>query len=91
MATIVTYDVPTKHTELKKILLELGYKDQIPGVQNCKIIYLPNTTFYHSSKTALQAREDVQAVCKKLQVNLERCIATQWGPDWAAICGEDFK
>ncbi len=52
----------------------------------CQILSL-----YHSSKTALQAREDVQAVCRKLQINLERCIATQWGPDWAAICGEDFK
>jgi len=90
MASIVTYDIPEKHRELKKILFELGYKDQIPG-EKCKIIFFPNTTLYHPSKTPEQLREDVQAVCKRLSIHLERCIATPWGPAWAAICGEDFK
>ncbi len=89
MAVIVTYDVPSKHTELKTALKQLGYVDQIPGV-TCKIIYFPNTTLFHKTKTSLQAREDVQSICTNLGVKLERCVATIWD-DWAAICGEDFK
>jgi hypothetical protein len=89
MASIVTYDVPEKHRDLKKALFALGYKDQIPGT-TCEIIYFPNTTVYHSSKTPTEARDEVQAICKKIQINLERCIATTWS-SWSAICGEDFN
>jgi hypothetical protein len=94
MAIIVTYDVPDKHVEIKKALFALGYKDRIPhkdenGVD--RIIYLPNTTVYHISKTAVQGREEVKAICGKLNTKLERCVATQWGPEWAAIYGEPFK
>lgn len=88
MAIIVTYDVPSKHKELKKALFALGYKDQIPGT-TCKIIYLPNTTLYHSSKTASDAVDDVKSECSELNIKLERCVATIWD-DWSAICGEDF-
>jgi hypothetical protein len=92
MPTLVTYDITSKHREVKETLKsdKYGYKDQIQGEKNCKIIYFPNTTLYHATKTPLQAREEVQAVCKALGVTLERCVATPWGPGWAAICGEDF-
>ncbi len=90
MATVITYDIPDKHVEFKKMMFELGYKDQIPVTQNCKVIYLPNTTLYHQLKSAEAARDDAKAICAKLRVKLERCIATQWGPNWAAICGEPF-
>lgn len=94
MAIIVTYDVPDKHRELKKALFALEYKDRIPykddkGVE--RTIFLPNTTVYHTSKTAEQGREDVKSICTNLGVKLERCVATQWGPQWAAIYGEAFK
>jgi len=89
MATIVAYDVPSKHDDLKKALFELEYKDRIPG-SSCKVIYFPNTTLYHSTKTAEQAREDVKSACKRLSISLDRCVATKW-IDWAAICGEPFK
>lgn len=89
MASIVTYDIPSKHAELKKELFDLGYKDQIPGT-NCKIIYFPNTTVYHETKTPLEARGDVKAICTKLKINLERCVATLW-TGWSVICGEPFK
>jgi len=89
MASIVTYDVPEKHREVKKALFALDYKDQVAGV-SCKIIYFPNTTVYHSTKTPKEARTDVQAICTKLEIDLERCVATIWD-DWSAICGEDFK
>lgn len=91
MASIVTYDIPIKHVEFKKEMFALGYKDQIPGINNCTVIYFPNTTLYHSTKSSVTIREDAGNVCKKLGIHLERCIATQWGPDWAAICGEPFK
>jgi len=89
MAIIITYDVPSKHMELKEALLNKGYQDQIPG-KTCKTIYFPNTTLYHSSKSASAAREEVKAECKTLNITLDRCVATKWD-DWSAICGEAFK
>jgi hypothetical protein len=89
MPSLVTYDVPEKHVELKKKLFKLGYLAQI-STQSCPTFYFPNTTFYHSTKTPLQAREDVKAICKKIQIDLERCVATIWD-SWAAICGQPFN
>ncbi len=89
MASIATYDIPSKHEELKKELFDLGYKAQIAGT-NCELIYFPNTTVYHETKTPREARENVQTICVKLKIKLERCIATSW-IGWAAICGEPFK
>lgn len=89
MAVIVTYDVPSKHTELKDNLKEQGYLDQISG-NTCKVIYFPNTTLYHETKTASEALRDVQAVCRDLEIKLERCVSTLWS-NYSAICGEDFK
>jgi hypothetical protein len=88
MASIVTYDIPSKHAEVKKALFKRGYKDQISG-ESCEVIYFPNTTVYHSGKTPIQARDDVKIICKNLSVNLERCVATIWS-EWAAKCGEPF-
>lgn len=90
MASIVTYDIPNKHKEVKAAMFKKGYKDQIPGTDNCTVIYFPNTTLYHATKTPSETRDEMRDVCKDLQVNLERCIATKW-EGWAAICGEDFK
>lgn len=89
MSILITYDVPSKHTELKKALLERGYKDQISGT-TCKTIYFPNTTLYHSAKNSSTALDDVKDECRKLSISLERCVATIWD-DWAAKCGEPFK
>lgn len=90
MASIVTYDVPKEHVKLKKAMFELGYLEKISGT-SCSIIYFPNTTLYHQSKTPEQAVEDVKQVSKKLGIELERCVATNWGPSYCAICGEPFK
>lgn len=89
MASIVTYDIPSKHADFKKSMFQLGYKDQIAGT-NCSVIYFPNTTLYHSTKSAETARDEAQNVAKRLAVNLERCIATEW-ENWAAICGEPYR
>ncbi len=91
MASIITYDVSSGHTELKAALKKIGYKDEIPGVK-CKTIYFPNTTLFHSSKTPSTALEDMQGVSKNLGIELERCVATVWDNlNRAAICGEPFK
>ena len=89
MATIVTYDIPSKHVEFKKMMFQLGYKDQIAD-STCKVIYFPNTTLYHPTKNAVTIRDETRDTAKKLGINLERCIATKW-ENWAAICGEPFK
>lgn len=89
MATIVTYDIPSKHMEFKRMMFLLGYKDQIAGT-TCKVIYFPNTTLYHPTKNAVTARDEARNIAKRLEVNLERCVATIWD-DWATICGEPFK
>lgn len=89
MAIIITYDIPSKHVEFKKAMFLLGYKDQIPGT-SCKVIYFPNTTLYHPSKSAAVSLEEAKSVCKRLNIKLERCVATIWN-DRAAICGEPFS
>ena len=91
MAIVITYDIPTKHVEFKNAMFKLGYQDRIPGIKNCKIIYFPNTTLYHSLKNSATALSNAQTVCQSLGVELERCIATQFGPDWMVLCGEPFK
>ncbi|MFA9187580.1 hypothetical protein [Flavobacterium magnesitis] len=90
MAIIITYDIPSKHKEFKEKMISKGYRDNIPGTTNCKIIYFPNTTLYHSSKTADTARDEAVLIARELGINLERCISTIWN-NWAAVCGEPFK
>ncbi|HEY4193934.1 MAG TPA: hypothetical protein VGM63_00245 [Mucilaginibacter sp.] len=93
MAIIVTYDVPVKHVALKQLLFSRGYTDTISHFQDGKYltIYLPNTTLFHPLKTSTQGRQDIKECSATLQIKLERCISTQWGPDWAAIFGEPYK
>ncbi len=93
MAIIVTYDVPGKHVALKQLLFDKGYTDKIQHFQDgvYKYIYLPNTTVYHATKLSTEGREDLKTCAAALQIKLERCISTQWGPDWAAIYGEPFQ
>lgn len=89
MATIITYDIPSKHSEFKNEMVKLGYKDRIAD-PTCTVIYFPNTTLYHPTKNAVAARDDARIIAKRLDVKLERCIATLW-ENWAAICVEPLK
>lgn len=89
MAIVITYDISSKHVAFKEAMFELGYTSKI--VHDGKWIYFPNTTLYHQTKTSLQSVNDAQRIAKQLSVNLERCVATQWGPDWSAIWGEPFN
>jgi hypothetical protein len=86
MATIITYDLDGKHTEVKKAMYALGYSSSFKGTTG-KIINLPNTTLYHATRLPADARKDLQNICTELKVKLERCIA--FGIDgWAAIYGD---
>ncbi len=87
MATIITYDVPSKHTDIKKAMFALGYTDKF--VSDGRYVYLPNTTVYHQTKSPVTARTELQTVCTRLNVHLERCIATDL-TNWSAIYGEPF-
>ncbi|WP_113651993.1 hypothetical protein [Pedobacter namyangjuensis] len=88
MAIIITYDVPSKHTELKKEMATLGYTKTITN--QGKPINLPNTTLYHPSKTADQALADIKSKTSALGIKLERCVATIW-ESWAAIWGDPLN
>ncbi len=82
MATIITYDLANKHTEVKEAMYALGYANRF--YYETKYIYLPNTTLYHEIKTAATSRDELMAVCARLNANLERCVATRF-VDWATL------
>ena len=88
METIITYDISAKHVEFKNEMKKLGYQDKIKDVR-CIWIYLPNTTLFHPTKSAVEARTDANSIKNTLRIQLERCIATTWD-SWAVICGEPF-
>ena len=82
MATIITYDLVNKHTEVKHAMFTLGYSD---GFTNeGRKVQLPNTTLYHTTKSPATAREDLKATCARLSSTLERCFATSVSSDWAS-------
>ena len=87
MATIITYDIPSKHREFKQKMFELGYKQVFKDAKG-KDVNLPNTTLLHQTKSSENARDDAKQICFALKITLERCISSQFGPDWSGIYGE---
>lgn len=88
MKTIITYDITDKHVEFKSEMFKLGYVDRF--VNSSKTVYLPNTTLIHRVKDAKKCKEDAKSISLKLSIKLERCISSQFGPDWSGIYGEPF-
>lgn len=88
MGLIITYDVPTRHRELKQGLFQLGYADKFS--HNGKFVYLPNTTVYHPTKNPETACNDARALCNQLGIELERCIAVPMDGTWSAEWGKPF-
>lgn len=86
MSTIITYDIPSKHREFKEKMFAMGYKETFKDHKGL-IVYLPNTTLLHENKDATSAKDDAKRVCLILNISLERCISSQFGPDWAGIYG----
>jgi hypothetical protein len=70
MAVLLTYDVDSKHDEIKAQLVDVyRYQKTLSGVvingnnkDKSAQSDLPNTTVYHSSKTSDQAAADIKAV-----------------------------
>lgn len=96
---LLTYDISSKHSEVKKAMKAKGYTDHIIDGQN-KTVYLPNTSLNLKKEgaAAAQAREDLRAVIAAInsslpvnaQVVLERQFSVRYD-DWAAIYGNPHQ
>lgn len=75
MATIITYDLANKHTEVKEAMYGLGYSYRF--AHEGQWIILPNTTLYHASKDPVTVRDELKAVCIRLGATFERSFATE--------------
>jgi hypothetical protein len=83
MAVLLTYDVDSKHDEIKNRLVDV-YKYQktlsgtvLNGDYEGKSAQsdLPNTTVYHASKTSDQAAADMKAVATSIGAELLKYLA----------------
>lgn len=72
---LISYDVNSKHSEVKNALLALNYYDSF--TQNGRNHNLPNTTLWHKEKSSDQAIADVRRVCSNLYVTLEKAVAVK--------------
>ncbi len=88
MDSLITYDVPNRHKEVKDGMIAKGYAKSFKSGEQSYI--LPNTTIWRANTAPATALADLQAVTTALGVKLERAIATQFD-NWAAIPGEPFK
>jgi hypothetical protein len=87
MAVLLTYDVNSKHGEVKNTLINsYGYAKSIRGtVLNTNTAAetdLPNTTVYHPTKSAATACSDIVAVTASLSVVLEKYAAFEVTGTW---------
>lgn len=94
MAVLLTYDVDSKHVEIKaQLVASYGYTKTIDGYvmvngntssQKAQSD-LPNTTLYHSSKTVDEAAADIKAVVSWASATLEKYLAFEVVPNnWRA-------
>lgn len=86
---LITYDVDSKHIEVKKKMKALGYADYVMGGSG-KPVYLPNTTLWKTNTTPKDAVDHLRGTCDGLRVNLERAIATPFA-DWYALYGKPHE
>jgi hypothetical protein len=84
---LITYDLKTDHTRIKKALKVKGWKDQIVG-ENGVVCNLPNTSLWKDGSDCAAAREEVKSVVS--EPNLERLICVSFN-GWAGIQGEAFQ
>lgn len=71
---VVSYDVDQKHTTVKEEMLELGYYDNWNYGEG-PIYQMPNTTLWHKSKSSNAAIRDIENICYKLGVTLDKAVA----------------
>ncbi|SDH96865.1 hypothetical protein SAMN05421846_10374 [Chryseobacterium taeanense] len=72
---LISYDINTKHTEVKAAMLELNYHDVFTQYGNT--YNLPNTTLFHQAKSSDQVMADLKRVCSNLYVTLEKAVAVK--------------
>lgn len=99
MNTIITYDIaegdgkPSKHTEVKNAMKELGYQDFFwwtdPKTNAKHKVYLPNTTLWKSDKTPSDAKNELLKVAKGKGAEIERVIAVELS-HWSAEFGKPY-
>ena len=86
MAVLLTYDVDSKHVEIKaRLVASYGYTKTVDGyvmvdgnTSNQKAQSdLPNTTLYHSSKNVDEVSADVKAVASWAGAVLEKYLAIE--------------
>lgn len=83
---LITYDIDSKHTEVRKSLIEdYGFEEKILGGKGTS--YLPNTTLYKKSTTKENALSTLQNVCKNKGAALKRAISLECS-NWQALLGE---
>jgi hypothetical protein len=75
MSTLIFYDVPEQHTEVRNALTELGYKPTLK--RNQKSYALPPGTLYHVLRAPEQAVRDLAEICIDLNVHLSVCGAAK--------------
>lgn len=85
MAAVISYDVSSRHVEVKALMLQQGYFDSwiAEGVR----YNLPNTTLYNGNAEPAQALAAIKSVTQQLGVTLQRAMAltmTTWDgiPGW---------
>lgn len=92
---LITYDISSKHSEVKKGMLAKGYKDTVLDANNKKV-YLPNTSLVIEKEgmTAPKAVDDLKAVIEAVnaspKIKLERAFSVQY-TFWGGVFGEPHQ
>lgn len=76
MAILLTYDISTKHSEMRAALLSKGYSDK--WSQNGLTILLPTTTFWKLDESPSGALNDIRLVTNVLRIKLLRCLTVEF-------------
>ena len=85
---LVNYDINTRHSEVKREMIAIGYDDSFTETQGSPIHYLPNTTLVKINTSLAQGKSDIHNVIAALNRNvvgnriivLERLIVTDINP-----------
>lgn len=86
---LITYDINTKHTEVRNSLIkDYRFEKVIIGSNGIKC-NLPNTTLLKNNSNKESVLNTLKKVCKDNNVNLTRAIAVECS-NWWALIGEEL-
>lgn len=73
---LLSYDINDKWDEVKSTLIhEYAYSEVAQSMATFRLYSLPNTTLFHQSKQVSEAIKDIQKVCLRHKVILEKAVA----------------